>query len=190
MVYLPVFDQALFEADGSQWHDKAKLTILVNGLNNETKGRLETQREMPEKYDDFCRALLQLSSNAYQRRDARERHENNKNDNKGDEMDWQTVKHGRSRESQGSRERQGHSQGRRSPSPLKGEFICFNCGKKGHIARYCEKSRSPSPPTTTTRAKLTAIRQGHPSSGSDSSSDEERKKFQRYKSAWRAGLGY
>lgn len=62
--YLAKFERTLFEAQALDWPDSAKISTLRSGLNDHLKRKLEVQLVVPAKYDDFVRALHQLSGHA------------------------------------------------------------------------------------------------------------------------------
>lgn len=59
--FLAKFERTLFEAQALNWPDSAKISTLRAGLNDHLKRKLEVQLVVPAKYDDFIRALHQLS---------------------------------------------------------------------------------------------------------------------------------
>jgi hypothetical protein len=62
--FLAKFERTLFEAQALDWPDSAKISTLRAGLNDHLKRKLEVQLAVPAKYDDFVRALHQLSGHA------------------------------------------------------------------------------------------------------------------------------
>lgn len=62
--FLAKFERTLFEAQALDWPDLAKISTLRAGLNDHLKRKLEVQLVVPVRYDDFVRALHQLSGYA------------------------------------------------------------------------------------------------------------------------------
>lgn len=59
--YLGRFERTLFEAEAQGLPDLAKISALRTGLSVNLKKRLEVQLILPSRYEDFVKALHQLS---------------------------------------------------------------------------------------------------------------------------------
>ena len=53
MIYIPQFKRLLFKAGANTWPDDTKITILVSGLNKNTRQRIDKQRALLTDYNDF-----------------------------------------------------------------------------------------------------------------------------------------
>lgn len=162
-VYLPRFEQTLFEAGADDWPDDAKITTLVGGLNKDTKQRLNGQLELPTRYNAFVRTLLTLGNQFGTRY-----MDTDRDKDKGNGMDWEHTKIAAAKVAPAVSSEQRQR--------WRDEGKCVRCGSKDHWVSKCKyqptRSRSSSASSRSTvhmgttrtlkpaRTKTTAVRTG------------------------------
>jgi hypothetical protein len=60
--YIAKFERNLYEANGQDWPDVAKISAFRKGLNTTLRNRLNQQLNLPRIYPDFLRVVQQLAS--------------------------------------------------------------------------------------------------------------------------------
>jgi len=111
--YLPLFEGAVFQAGGEDWPSRAKILLLISGLNAATRARLDHEL-WPEEYAAFTQLLRRLDSSFVTTADdsSRSRSSTVVTDD-GDPMEINSVT--------------ANKRFRR----------CFRCRRQGHLAKDC-----------------------------------------------------
>jgi len=121
--YLPVFEGALFQAGGGEWPDRARILLLINGLNTTTRACLD--REVwPDEYAVFTQLLRRLDSSFVS----------------VTPIPTSAPASTRSRASTYDGDPMDTSVGAvQAPAGLR---RCFICGDPGHFARRCTRKKT------------------------------------------------
>jgi hypothetical protein len=153
--FLPKFERVLSEAGGGEWHDSAKITFLKNALNPQLRRSLATTK-LPTDYGNWLADVQEIAAQieslekpTKQYLPGREFLATPSKDHDGDIQmaNLRKSRHSKEKGRGPRREPEGSSQEDSDEEAPK----CYNCGKKGHIARYCGK-RQEKPPTKAKRA--------------------------------------
>jgi Retrotransposon gag protein/Zinc knuckle len=161
--YLALFERTLLEADGLNWTDSAKKSMLTRGISDDLSQAL-IGIPKPASYEAYC-MLLHTTSHDLEAHKSRQRGKGRSSEKQrfnlpggGNQMDWEPTQEVRLSKGQSSRGRDKEKARTIQKKPsFRGD--CFRCGEAGHMIRDCEeeppKRKKLKPPTVATAKSRT-----------------------------------